>query len=199
MARTYDKTNPKRDEIIEIASRLFYEQGFGATGIKQIIDEAGIAKGTFYSHFPSKEALGLAWLDARHAQWSGWFEEALRPKKTSGEKLLASFTFLEKWLKDCSYRGCAFLNTMAETPNPGAPMRKEVAVHKQELHVRFQELAEDHFKAIGFSTKEAQQQGSLFFLLFEGALIEAQNFHATWPVRTARKAVERMLYPEKNA
>ena len=64
----------RREEIVEIASQLFYAQGFGATGIKQIIDTVGIAKGTFYTHFDSKESLGLAWLQARHSSWQAWFE-----------------------------------------------------------------------------------------------------------------------------
>lgn len=59
MALEMKETASKRDELIEIASKLFYQQGYQATGIKQIIDEAGIAKGTFYSHFKSKEELGL--------------------------------------------------------------------------------------------------------------------------------------------
>ena len=60
----------KRDELVGIASDLFYEQGYGATGVKQIIDTAGIAKGTFYSHFTSKEELGLAWLKKRQPPFS---------------------------------------------------------------------------------------------------------------------------------
>ena len=108
----------KRDEIVEIASRLFYEQGFGATGIKQIIDEAGIAKGTFYSHFQSKDELGLAWLKARHAVWNGWFEDSVE-QSDAAAGILASFDFLEKWLEESSFRGCAFLNTMAEIPGSG--------------------------------------------------------------------------------
>ena len=111
------------------------------TGIKQIIDTVGIAKGTFYTHFDSKEALGLEWLRARHANWNRWLEEALAPLETPAEKLLATFDFLESWLRDSDYRGCAFLNTMAETPMLEHPLRKEVTAHKAELHSQFKELA----------------------------------------------------------
>lgn len=187
-------SSPKRDEIIEIASRLFYRQGFGATGIKQIIDEAGIAKGTFYSHFESKEELGLGWLRSRHETWTGWFEEALGKGETAEEKLLAAFDFLEQWLvEDAGYRGCAFLNTMAETPDFEHPMRAEVASHKRDLHQRFQELSIGHFQKDGIPEERARQQGTTFFLLFEGALVEAQNFHESWPIHAARNEAERIL------
>lgn len=183
----------KRDEIVEIASRLFYEQGFGATGIKQIIDEAAIAKGTFYSHFQSKDQLGLAWLQKRHATWNGWFEDALKGKKSARAKLLATFDFLEDWLGGATYRGCAFINTMAEIPDPSNPMRASVAEHKRDLHERFQALACAHFEPLGLAKAAAKEKGTTLFLLFEGALVEAQNFHESWPIQAARKQAKALL------
>ena len=193
MTANSTQPNSKRDEIVVIASRLFYEQGFGATGIKQIIDEAGIAKGTFYSHFQSKEALGMAWLKARHHIWNGWLEKVISSHDTAGHQLLATFDFLAAWLKDSDYRGCAFINTMAETPNFENPMREEVAAHKRELHERFQELAITHFQKPAGSEDEACHIGTTIFLLFEGALVEAQNFRKPWPIDTARAAAISLL------
>ena len=187
-----NKSQTKREEIIEIASRLFYEQGFGATGIKQIIDEAGVAKGTFYTHFQSKDELGLVWLKARHSDWNRWFEEAL--ENTQGAAMiLSTFDFLEKWLKECDFRGCAFINSMAEIPCTDNLMRKEVALHKRELLQRFEELVSDHYRDQGKSKKLASEDAKVIFLLFEGALVEAQNFHELWPVKTARKKVAALL------
>ena len=48
-----------REKIIETANDLFYKQGYRATVVNQIIEEAGVSKPTFYSHFPSKEDLCL--------------------------------------------------------------------------------------------------------------------------------------------
>ncbi|MDA7922257.1 TetR/AcrR family transcriptional regulator [Verrucomicrobiales bacterium] len=186
MSATSTKAHSKRDEIIAIASRLFYEQGFGATGIKQIIDEAGIAKGTFYSHFPSKEALGIAWLKSRHHTWNKWFEDAIAKQESAAHRIIASFDFLATWLKECDYRGCAFINTMAETPDFESPMRKEVMSHKKELHERFRELATNHSDAVGKNDGGSAALGTTLYLLFEGALVESQNFHDSWPIIAAR-------------
>lgn len=43
--------------IFEAALRLFHEQGFAATTVEQITKAAGVAKGTFFVHFASKEAV----------------------------------------------------------------------------------------------------------------------------------------------
>lgn len=193
MPQTKVPVKPKREEILDIASRLFYQQGYGATGIKQIIEEAGIAKGTFYSHFASKEELGLAWLRSRHELWTKWLEDAIRNVGSPAKKILATFDFLEKWLLEFDYRGCAFINTMAEVPDSDSPLRKEVENHKRALHERFQELATEHFKDGKISAKNACHTGTTIYLLFEGAVVEAQNFHEPWPIHTARKASKALL------
>lgn len=45
--------------ILETAHRLFAHQGYDATAVAEICTEAGISKGAFYFHFPSKQAIFL--------------------------------------------------------------------------------------------------------------------------------------------
>jgi TetR/AcrR family transcriptional repressor of nem operon len=49
-----------RQTILAAGSRLFWERGYGATGIADILAESNVPKGSFYHFFPSKEALLLA-------------------------------------------------------------------------------------------------------------------------------------------
>lgn len=59
------KPNPKtRDSLIHAGIRLFHSAGYAATGIQDIVDTAGVPKGSFYNHFESKEAFGKAVVDA---------------------------------------------------------------------------------------------------------------------------------------
>jgi AcrR family transcriptional regulator len=46
-----------RDRILEVAARLFQEQGFAATGVSTILREADVNSGSLYHFFPSKDAL----------------------------------------------------------------------------------------------------------------------------------------------
>ncbi|WP_077622997.1 TetR/AcrR family transcriptional regulator [Sediminibacillus massiliensis] len=48
--------NTKRKQILDAAHQLFVEKGFSTTSIQDILDKAGIAKGTFYNYFDSKNA-----------------------------------------------------------------------------------------------------------------------------------------------
>ena len=51
-----EKGARRKQELLRIAYQLFVQKGYEATSIDEIIAEAHIAKGTYYYHFPSKEA-----------------------------------------------------------------------------------------------------------------------------------------------
>ena len=61
-AATTRPAGPPEERILAVASELFYRQGYRATGINEVIARSGVAKATFYNHFPSKEDLCLAYL-----------------------------------------------------------------------------------------------------------------------------------------
>ncbi|MFF2755445.1 TetR/AcrR family transcriptional regulator [Psychrobacillus sp. NPDC058041] len=54
-----------RQNIIESATRHFSENGYEATSIQEIADDCGIAKGSLYKFFPSKEDLYIAFHDSQ--------------------------------------------------------------------------------------------------------------------------------------
>jgi AcrR family transcriptional regulator len=53
----------RREDILEAASKLFAERGFAGADTQELADRLGIAKGTIYRYFPSKEELFLAAAD----------------------------------------------------------------------------------------------------------------------------------------
>jgi AcrR family transcriptional regulator len=63
MARVVKEYNERRTEILETAERLFIEHGYEETPVEMIIKEIGIAKGTFYHYFRSKDELLDIYID----------------------------------------------------------------------------------------------------------------------------------------
>ncbi|MBN2788646.1 MAG: TetR/AcrR family transcriptional regulator [Candidatus Delongbacteria bacterium] len=57
MTRVVKEYSERKNEIIDIAQKLFYQKGYDATSIANIIEVVNIAKGTFYHYFKSKEDL----------------------------------------------------------------------------------------------------------------------------------------------
>jgi AcrR family transcriptional regulator len=63
MARVVKKASDRKAEIVSTARRLFQTQEYDKTSMQDIMDALGIAKGTIYHYFTSKEALLEAVID----------------------------------------------------------------------------------------------------------------------------------------
>jgi AcrR family transcriptional regulator len=67
------RSEETRAHILEAALKLFSKDGYEASGVAQICAAAGVSKGAFYHHFPSKHALFMAllhvWLEALDKQF----------------------------------------------------------------------------------------------------------------------------------
>ncbi|WP_422122633.1 TetR/AcrR family transcriptional regulator [Planococcus sp. X10-3] len=60
--------NRKKQNIIDAAYALFIDKGYSATSIQEILDEAGISKGTFYNYFTSKTECLIAIMESVGAE-----------------------------------------------------------------------------------------------------------------------------------
>ena len=114
---------PARERILATAHQLFYRDGLRATGVDRLIAESGVAKLTFYRHFPSKDDLVRSYLEDRHTRWIAWLADALKrhatPPTRGLQPLLAA---MREWFEAPVFRGCAFINAVAEVADtlPGA-------------------------------------------------------------------------------
>lgn len=105
---------PVSDKILAVASGLFFREGIRTVGIDRIIQEADIAKATFYRHFPSKEDLVLAYLNDRHARVMEGLEEVLAACPDARRRIEVIFARLHEKAENPEFRGCAFALAVAE-------------------------------------------------------------------------------------
>lgn len=93
-----------RERILEVAARLFHEQGYNATGIATILREAKVNSGSLYHYFPSKEALLVGVLER--------YVELLRPEVTDAPEAATSdpvgrvFALLANYRMGMEMTGC---------------------------------------------------------------------------------------------
>ena len=155
----------KRDQLLETAWRLFYRDGYHATGIDRILADAGVAKMTLYKHFRSKEELILAVLEKRSDQFRESLSRFLRGKKRAPERqLLAVFDWLIAWVSSKEFRGCFFQKAMAEYQDLQDPIHQAALAHKAAFHGEIRRLVME--TDLGNSKALADQ----LTLLVEGAL-----------------------------
>jgi AcrR family transcriptional regulator len=119
-----------RRRVLDTASNLFYTQGVHAVGIDRIIAEAGVAKATFYRHFPAKDDLVRAYLQEQHRLQQQATEQLRAGSASPHETLLRIFEHMAKVGAGPAYRGCPFVNVAAEYPDPEHPARQAVAAYR---------------------------------------------------------------------
>jgi AcrR family transcriptional regulator len=122
-----------KERILETADRLFYLQGIRAVGVDTIAAEIGISKRTLYNHFPSKDELIAAYLARR-------FRQTPSSDKPPVEQILGTFDSLERRFASKEFRGCPFVNAVAELGAEDRAVKKIAIAFKESRRVWFRDL-----------------------------------------------------------
>jgi AcrR family transcriptional regulator len=137
-----ERVSAARERILETAFRLFYAKGIRAVGVDLIIGESGVAKATFYKHFPAKDDLVVAYLDRVDGIWSGQLRDAAAAAGPDpADQLVGLFDALGSACRREGYRGCAFINAAAES-QPGTAVHQRTVAHKAAVLAWIRDLAE---------------------------------------------------------
>ena len=171
-----------RARILKTAHDLFYRDGIRATGIDRVIAEAEVTKVTFYRHFHSKGELIEEFLAYRHERWMSWFVEALA-RHGGGPTAIAAA--LEEWLQKPEFRGCAFINVVAELPDGGTQIAAIARNHKDDMRRAIAQV-------LPASPRRAPLAASLA-LAFDGAIVRAQMDGTAAQAVASFREVERAL------
>ncbi|MBB4015825.1 AcrR family transcriptional regulator [Chelatococcus caeni] len=179
------EAGPARRRLLETATRLFYEGGIHAVGIDRIIAEAGVAKATFYNHFPSKDDLVVAYLE--EIDRAGRAAVAALPKQPPRKMVSAIMERISEAVVAGGWRGCPFLNAAAEYPDPTSRVRQTINARRVWYHDSLRTLlAED-----GDPTPSVT--ASLLVALTDGLLESAYLDDAESVPALVREAVARLL------
>ena len=180
-----------RERLLAAAIELFYRNGFGAVGIDQVIDAAGVTKTTFYKHFESKDELMVAAVQRRDEWESQAWMRAV--KELAGDdparQLLAMIDVMDIWFNDPDCRGCMFTNAATEFPNPHDPVHQAAAAYKRRARDHWQNLA----LAAGATAPSAETFADCYSALIEGALVLRQTQGRDDAARAIRPAVEHLV------
>ena len=122
-----------KERILETADRLFYLQGIRAVGVDTIAAEIGISKRTLYNHFPSKQELIAAYL-------AGRFKQVPASDKPPVEQILGTFDRLERGFAAKVFRGCPFVNAVAELGAEDRSVKKIAIAFKESRRIWFRDL-----------------------------------------------------------
>jgi TetR/AcrR family transcriptional repressor of nem operon len=184
------KTLTTREHLLEVGLRRIRAAGYSATGVKEILDEADIPKGSFYHYFPSKETFAVEVLKLYVTS------EIERCQRILGEAKIAPLTRLRSYFEEliqiygqtAPVSGCLVGN-----------LSLEIADHSDAIQSLLHESFLIWQTAIASVLREAIHRGDLSksskpeelaaFLLasYEGALIRSK-------ADRTNKSLENFLY-----
>ncbi|MEC5198550.1 AcrR family transcriptional regulator [Arthrobacter sp. PL16] len=155
-----------RERILAASYDLFVERGIRAVGVNEIIATAGVAKATFYSHFPSKDDLVMAFFERRqHLFTTGYLTaESQRRADTPREQLLAIFDIFDEWFHAPGFTGCPYIRALLET-GPLHPVGAASLVYLNEIRSSLEAAA----TAMGLT--DPDDFAYCWLVLMQGAII----------------------------
>jgi AcrR family transcriptional regulator len=184
---------PPRERILAVASQLFYAQGIRAVGIDTIIDRSGVAKASFYKHFPSKNDLVAEVLVLLGAAWRQWLADAVdRLSDDPGARPLAVFDALGERLSSSGFRGCIFINSIVELADREHAGHAVAHDHKQQVTAYLERLL------VEAQVRPAADLASHLMLLIDGAIVTALRTGSAEAASSA-KEIARILIEERLA
>jgi AcrR family transcriptional regulator len=174
-----EKTDMK-ERILGTADRLFYLKGIRAIGVDTIAAQIGISKRTLYNHFPSKDSLIKAYLDRR-------FVVAKPSEKSPLVQILSYFDSLERRFSAKDFRGCPFVNAVAELGPEDRSIKKIAKAYKESRRLWFRDLL------VQLGIAEPDDIATQLQLLVDGAI--AQDLVRDDPAmaRAAKEAAKVLL------
>nr|BFD87204.1 TetR family transcriptional regulator [Streptomyces sp. Xyl84] len=157
-------TSEVRVRLLGTAARIFYAEGIHSVGVDRIIEEARVTRASLYRHFSGKEALVLAYLEQADQGIRAQLTAVQEGARTPGDKVRAVARAIAEGIRSEGFRGCAFLNAVAEYPDPAHPIHQAVLAHRQ----WFLETVTDLLAQVGDAPAEAA--GRHFVMLRDGAM-----------------------------
>jgi AcrR family transcriptional regulator len=169
-----------KDRILDTTDRLFYRQGIRAVGVDTIAAEAGISKRTLYNHFPSKDKLIVAYLSRR-------FRPISASDAPPAEQVLAVFEGLARGFASRGFRGCPFVNAVAELGEPTHAARGIAVAFKEQRRLWFREML------TRLGAEDPDGVATQLSLLLDGAIAAALVRGDPMMARAAREAARTLL------
>jgi TetR/AcrR family transcriptional repressor of nem operon len=174
-ARRGPKPKPgTRDNLIQAGLELIHAEGYSASGIQGIVEQADVPKGSFYTYFASKEAFGSEVIDAYSNRGLAKLRSFLgNADLTPRARLEAYFDDRIAVFRRSNFaRGCLLGNFSAEAADHSVTIREQLAKHFKSWSTVFEQCISEGQK-MGEISAEFSATSLADFLLnsWEGALL----------------------------
>ncbi|MTI15421.1 TetR/AcrR family transcriptional regulator [Sansalvadorimonas verongulae] len=166
-----------RQELLDLGVKLLSENGYNGTGLKQILDAAGVPKGSFYNYFPSKEVYASEIIEYYMGHLLKMFNVVIDNHTGSPLQIIrfAYRNMITHFMEESCHRGCLLGNMAAEISFSSQLCRETMCRMYQQWRVHFAALlAKGQEQGEVRSDMPPETLADLFWNQWEGALLRMQ-------------------------
>lgn len=169
-----------RQRILDTATQLFQRQGYHATGLNQILEEAQAPKGSLYFHFPGgKEQLATEAVTQAAQAWGQAIDTVLAQATDPGAAAHGIADLLSTTLLESRFReGCPLATVALDVAGESEEVRAACACGYQ----RWIDLIAAHLRDRGVAGEAADGLAVFILSTVEGALLLARVRHDVAPL-----------------
>lgn len=174
-----------RERILAAGAQVVGAKGFNGAGLSEILQVAGVPKGSFYHYFGSKEDFGVALIERARDEYL----ETLRPivgdrRRTALERLRAVF---EQTREECAAHGptveCIIAKLALETSNLSEPVHAAVRCVYQQWNALLAQVIREGQAAGEFaSSHDPDRLAGILVMMWEGAAVRMQIDRSIQPL-----------------
>jgi TetR/AcrR family transcriptional repressor of nem operon len=172
-----DNMKHTKEKILSAGARLVWQKGFNATGLQEILKEAGVPKGSFYFYFESKESFGLELIDVYISFFERELDGIMLDRTKEGlVRIKAFLDFFRIVLEKENYTGgCPLGNLALEMGDINEKFGDRIAQGFEEIESKILGCLNDAKKS-GDVPKSVNAESAASFILnsWEGALVRVK-------------------------
>lgn len=161
-----------RAALVQAAAQLFRRQGYGATGLNEILTASGAPKGSLYHYFPQ----GKAQIGAEVVEWAaqrvtGTLAELTEAEPSPSQVLRRYARMVVGWLEESAFRdGSPITTVLLEL----APQEPDVTAAGRAAFAAWAAVFETGLSARGVAPDPARRLADLAVAALDGSLVRAR-------------------------
>ena len=196
MKPTYDNT---RQHLLDTGHRMMAEKGFTSVGLNEILQTAGVPKGSFYHYFKSKELYGQALLEDYFVGYLADMERRLTlPGLTAYERLM---DYWQGWQDRCTLEGhgdeCLVVKLSAEVADLSESMRLTLRDGAEQVVSRITLCIEQGQAEKTLPTGDARHLAETLYQLWLGSSVMVKIVRNTQPFDAAMAMTQQIIHPPR--
>jgi len=194
---TQQHNQQTREHLLATGQRIMAGKGFSAVGLKEILDESDVPKGSFYYYFTSKEAFGVAMLESYFDAYLAELDETLNQSGISYAQRLINYW--RNWQESQSFYDC-------QGKCLAVKLGAEVADLSDKMRVTLMRGTAGIISRLAAALKSGAAEGSLtleneaeevaesLYQLWMGASVMVKIVRTTTPFDSALKTTRQILH-----